>query len=248
MNADIFRIRCLFTKTWSGRPMTQDDNLANVPAALDEEFQHDMISEELPHGLAAILARELEPKEKVVWVGQPDEVAFMRRSIGSFLVGIPFFAFAVFWTRGAVSSGMARAADGNAGFPWFFLLWGAMFVAVGAGMLLSPLWSWWLARHTLYAVTDRRALLIEAPGRRRIQAYSGERLLNSVRVEDKYGRGDLILERLAVAGRRGSTRIKEVGFFGLDNVKHVEQLVRATVDRDRRPWPDGRLPEFLRKG
>jgi hypothetical protein len=35
----------------------------------------------------------------------------------------------------------------------------------------------------------------------------------------------------------------EIGFFGLDDVKHVEKLLRATVDRGRAA--DGQLCEFL---
>ena len=118
-------------------------------------------------------------------------------------------------------------------------------MTIGAGMLLSPLWSWWLARHTLYAITDRRALLIEAPWRRRIQSFMGERLLNLIRVEDGYGRGDIIFEKLPIRGSRGRTIIQEIGFFGLDDVNHLEQLLRATVDRD--PRTDSRLSGFLRK-
>jgi hypothetical protein len=70
-------------------------------------------------------------------------------------------------------------------------------------MLLSPLWSWWLACHTLYAITDRRALLIEAPWLRRIESFTGERLVHVIRVENRYGGGDIIFELLAIRGARG---------------------------------------------
>jgi hypothetical protein len=189
---------------------------------VDFDFQHDEILTAVPHGLADILERELESKERVVWLGQPNVGRFIVRRLGIFVFGIPFFAFAVFWTVKATS-----------GSPWFALLWGGMFMTIGACMLLSPLWSWWLARHTLYVVTNRRALLIEAPWRCRIQPFTGERLLNVIRVEDGYGRGDIILDQLPIRGSRGRTTIQEIGFFGLDDVKHVEQLLRATVDRGR---------------
>ncbi len=181
--------------------------------------------------LAMILERELEPKERVVWLGQPDVVRYLMRHIGIFLFGVPFFAFAVIWIVSATS--MARRVPGRSPFPWLPLLWGGMFVSFGSFMLLSPLWAWWVARHTLYVVTDRRAILIEAPWRRRIQTFAGERLLNLIRVEDRYGRGDIILERLPIRGSRGRTTIQETGFIGLDDVKHVELLMRATTDRGR---------------
>jgi hypothetical protein len=212
---------------------------------VDFDFQHDELLAEVPYCLGEILGRALEPKEAVAWLGQPSVARFMVRRLGTFFVGIPFFAFAAFWTFMATSGFMAHGQLGKSAFSWFFVLWGGMFMTIGAGMLLSPLWSWWLARHTLYAITDRRALLIEAPWRRRIQSFMGERLLNLVRVEDGYGRGDIIFERLPIRGSRGRTTIQEIGFFGLENVKHIEDLLRATVDRV--PRTDSRLSGFLRK-
>ena len=228
----------------SAQGIDHTHNLPGVPDAVDDDFQRDDTLTEVPYALADILERELEPKERVVWRGQPDVVRFMIRRIAIFLFGIPFCAFAVFWTVSATSRPMARGAMGKSAFPWFVARLGGMFIAIGAFMLLSPLLSWWVARRTLYAVTDRRALLIEAPWRRRIQAFAGERLLNVVRVEDGYGRGDIILERLPISGSRGRTTVREIGFFGLEDVKHVEQLLRATVDRGR--GTDGRLCGFLR--
>jgi hypothetical protein len=212
---------------------------------VDFDFQHAELLAEVPYSLGEILGRELEPKETVAWLGQPNVAWFVVRRLGTFVFGIPFFAFAVFWTLTAASGFAARGPVANSSFPWFFVLWGGMFMAIGACMLFSPLWSWWVARHTLYAITDRRALLIEAPWRRRIQPFTGERLLNVVRVEDGYGRGDVILERLPIRGSRGRTTVQEIGFFCLDDVKHVEQLMRATVDRD--PGTNSRLSGFLRR-
>ena len=137
-----------------------------------------------------------------------------------------------------------EADMGKGNSSWFFLLWGGMFMTMGACMLLSPLWAWWVAHRTLYVVTDHRAVLIEAPGRRRIQSFAGERLLNTVRVEDRSGCGDLILERLPIRRAKGSTTTQEIGFFGLDDVKRMDQLVRATVGRGGET--NGHLSEFLR--
>jgi hypothetical protein len=114
----------------------------------------------------------------------------------------------------------------------------------GAGMLLSPLWSWWLAHRTLYAITDTRALLIEAPWRHRIQSFKGDRLKELVRVDESFGRGHIIFERLPVRDWMARTKVREIGFFGLDDVKHIEQLLRATADRH--PGTNSRLAGFLR--
>src|SRR3982751_2611667 len=116
----------------------------------------------IPVMLQQLLARELVRGERVVWLGRPALLGRARSSLGTFLFGIPFFAFAVFWTWGA-SGGFGNS---KGGFGWVAYLWGGMFVVVGASMLLSPLWAVWVGRRTLYAVTDRRAILIEVPLRR----------------------------------------------------------------------------------
>ena len=104
---------------------------------------------------------------------------------------------------------------------------------IGAFMLLSPIWAWWAARHTLYAVTDRRAILIEAPFRRVIQSFTGERLTTVVRREDRQGRGDIIFEREASRGSKDRTVYRDVGFFGLSDAKAVEQILQSTYANTR---------------
>src|SRR3989442_1288171 len=94
----------------------------------------DVISE----GMQRVLERELRPGERVLWSEQPRPLALARKSSKSFLFGIPFFAFAVFWTILA-SGGLSSRKNKTGPFAgWFPILWGSMFIAVGAGLLLSP--------------------------------------------------------------------------------------------------------------
>lgn len=99
------------------------------------------------------LRRLLSPGERVLWEGQPDVWAYSMR--GAWYL-IPFSllwgGFAIFWEITAISSGA----------PFFFLLWGIPFVAVGQYLIFGRLI---VARReaarTFYAITDRR-LLIES--------------------------------------------------------------------------------------
>ena len=68
---------------------------------MDDDFRHNTAFTDVPIALAEILERELEPKEQVVWLGQPDVLRYLKRHIAIFLFGIPFFAFTVFWTMKA---------------------------------------------------------------------------------------------------------------------------------------------------
>lgn len=193
------------------------------------------MAQSIPAWLQQLLARELARGERVVWQARP---APMRRAFASwhtFLFGIPFFSFSVFWTWGATGGfGGPRTRD-YAAFSGFAYLWGGMFMLVGAGLLLSPLWAWWVARRTLYTVTDRRAILLEAPLRRvKVQSFAGDRLAGAVRHEDRFGRGDLIFEREASTGSKGRTYFRDVGFFAIDNVMFVQQLL-PTNDRTSQP-------------
>ena len=194
------------------------------------------MAEMIPSRLQELLARELERGERVAWQARPRPLPRALASWGTFVFGIPFFAFSVFWTWGATGGFNDRRTGDHAAFSTFALLWGSMFVVGGASMLLSPLWAWWVARRTLYAVTDRRAIHIQVPLRRAIiQSFAGERLAAVVRREGPNGAGDLIFEREASKGSKGRTVYRDVGFFGLEDARGVQQLL--PVDAPSSPGP-----------
>jgi hypothetical protein len=69
---------------------------------------------------------------------------------------VPFsgawLAFAVFWEWSVLQ---------QHGAPGFFVLWGAMFVAIGVSMAVGRFFvDAWVRGRTLYAITDQRALLL----------------------------------------------------------------------------------------
>lgn len=199
------------------------------------------MAESIPRALQNVLHEELAAGERVVWYGQPAPTSRALRSAGTFLFGIPFFSFAAFFWWGAMFGGDAarHAADS---FDLFGFLWGSIFVLAGTAMLLAPFWEWWVARHTLYAVTDRRALVIERPlGRSTVQGFSGDRLTDAIRREDILGRGELIFERVVSQGAKGRAVHRDVGFFGLADARGVASLLpvpapapiaRAAATRD----------------
>jgi hypothetical protein len=177
-----------------------------------------------------VLENELRAGERVVWCQQPRPAALAGKSSVTFLFGIPFFAFAVFWTL-AASGGISKVKGGS--FPsWFPILWGGMFVVVGAALLLSPAWAFWRATRTVYAVTDLRAILIVATWRRTIYSFVGQHLVDIHRVEDDAGRGDIVFHREARSGNRRDSYY-DVGFLGIERVREVEDSLRALYDKTR---------------
>lgn len=170
------------------------------------------------------IRRELGPGEKVVWQGRPQLGRLMIWSLPMALVGIPFSAFAVFWTVGA---SQAVGAPG-AGFFWLF---GIPFLLVGAGLVLSPLGAAWKGTKTRYALTDRRAIVCEPQFGFGIQtrSYAADALTRIIRNQRGDGSGDLIFEEVPLRSNRGRARTIQRGFFAITDVRGVETLLRSTL-------------------
>ena len=92
----------------------------------------------LPADLDARVRSELRDHERLLWVRQPRAGRFARQALPLVLFGIPWTAFALFWT--AAASGMLFGGAGNGGPGSFFPLFGLPFVLIGVGMLSSPCW------------------------------------------------------------------------------------------------------------
>ena len=108
-----------------------------------------------PEEIADDVRRELGG-ERILWAASPDRWGYSRRYWTSVLMGIPFTAFAIFWTYQVVSIPSKAGAVAV-----FFPLWGLMFVGIGLFMLLSPLFAAWRAKNVYYVVTERRAVIFE---------------------------------------------------------------------------------------
>ena len=92
-------------------------------------------------GLRQLLAKTLQPGERVLWQGQPDGVA--RMMMWRFL-----------WWIGSVWLLLAAIFRGWLGPAATPLL------MVGAALIAAPLVMWLFDLQTLFAITDRRALIV----------------------------------------------------------------------------------------
>jgi hypothetical protein len=200
-----------------------------------------MIARELPipRQLQQELDRELAPGERVLWSGQPLPKRYTRGSWAAVLFGIPWTAFAVFWTCMAFFG--TRAIPGDhamaMGFRWFFPLFGVPFILIGLGLLSSPWWGRRKAAGVLYAITDRRVLISEPGwrGARAVKSFEPEELQTLERTEQADGSGDLIFSRRSWRDRHGDHRATAVGFIGLPRVREVEAQLRKLIAQTRPP-------------
>jgi hypothetical protein len=115
--------------------------------------------------LEARLKSELQSGERVVWAGQPRIDLAVRPAWFLVPFGIVFIGFALLFM--AVAGGMAWLANaflfGPGGLIGLLACCGIPFLAVGLLMVRSSAWLKRQAGNTLYALTDRRAIVFE-PG------------------------------------------------------------------------------------
>lgn len=98
----------------------------------------------------AELTRRLIGHEKLIWWDRPIAKLLARREFQyPFLFGLFFFGFSVFWMT------MAWHAPGG------FFLFGLPFIGFGLWTISAPWRAYRRADWTLYALTDRRALILE---------------------------------------------------------------------------------------
>ncbi len=191
----------------------------------------------LPRSLQSALERELAAGERVVWSGQPIPRRYSRGSWGAVLFGIPWTAFALFWTITAFAG--TRHVQGNdvmsSGFRWAFPMFGVPFVLVGFGMLSSPWWSRRKAAGVFYAITDRRALVSEPGwrGARTVRAFGPDEMQSIERTEHPDGSGDLVFTRRAWRDSDGDRHTMSVGFLGVARVREVEDQLRKLLASSR---------------
>ena len=156
--------------------------------------------------------------EKLIWSGRPSPIAYARRKgTRTFLLGIPFLAFALFW--------VAKASEAPGGF-WLF---GIPFVLIGSGLVLSPLWFYFRAGRTAYALTSTRAIVEMAPPFAKKTSFP----LASIRFVEIDGASEraghvLFFETMA-RNRHGTTTVRD-GFIAIADPERVDGLLRAAVD------------------
>ncbi|MEW6207400.1 MAG: hypothetical protein AB1631_03470 [Acidobacteriota bacterium] len=177
---------------------------------------------------------EMEAGERLLWSDQPDPKRLSRRAILISLFGIPWTAFALFWVVAAAGFRLPDFSSFSDGFQAVFPLFGIPFVLIGMGMLAAPLWAYRSAKRTVYAITNRRALVISFGRAKKVQSYFEQDIGDINRTERADGSGNLIFRAEETTDNRGNVRLNQIGFFGVRDVRQVERiLLDAFKNEDR---------------
>lgn len=203
----------------------------------------------LPSELVSALDAELRPGERVVWAGRPK---VWRAAIGNAIIpclfGIPFLGFAIFWTSMAIWIGSAagrQGPDGGAGaggadtantpawFYWGFPLFGIPFILIGAGLVSSPYWAARRFRRTVYAVTDRRAVVLASGRTTRVRSWEPDEIRAPKKTRRADGSGDLLFVDATFVSPRGGHVVAAggEGFFAIEDVDGAETAILALAGR-----------------
>jgi hypothetical protein len=177
------------------------------------------------YGADQIVTSQLDAGESLLWSGAPDPRRSALAALPGTLVGIPFAAFAAFWMFTAFSMTSRGAHMPGA---WnLFPLFGVPFLLVGIGVMASPLWAWLGASRTVYAVTNRRALIISRAGATSVRSYTHDDIDALSHIERADGSGDLYFASRTLVSSRGYPTQSRIGFVGIKDVRSVEQLIRG---------------------
>jgi hypothetical protein len=177
-------------------------------------------------GVAAMEAARnvLAPGEKLLWTDRPRPWAVGAHNLFRLAAGMPvaavIFAFWAFFLFGH------SQADVNE------IKWPIAITIGGLWLLGSPLWAALIARRLVYAITDRRLMIIGGIFARRVTSYSATAIETIDCRENEDKSGDIIFRRIRQmdSPRFGILDFVRIdysdGFFGIGNVRRVEELAR----------------------
>jgi hypothetical protein len=143
------------------------------------------------------------------------------------LFGIPFAGFAFFWMSTAyrgthnLANHHSTLASGFSVFPLF----GLPFLLIGLGVTLAPLRVYLKGRSGVYAVTNRRVMLITGTTSRNVKSIIPTDIVEVDYRERPDGRGDVLIRTNSVMRTNNGTTQITVGLYGVPNVKEVAGLV-----------------------
>jgi Bacterial PH domain len=170
---------------------------------------------------------ELQPGESLYWAGTADPRRAAVSALPASLFGIPFAGFALFWINSAyhASHGLSRSPNAFAKSFSIFPVFGLPFLLVGVGMVLAPLWAFLKGRNTVYAVTDKRVLIISGGGNRTVKSCTPADIASVDYRERPDGSGDIVIGTNSQMRTNNSVSQIKVGLYGVSNVKEVARQV-----------------------
>ena len=174
-----------------------------------------------------IVTPSLSNGERLIWAGQPRQ-GFFLQAADIFMIpfSVAWGGFAIFWTLTAYLSGA----------PWFFVLWGMPFVAIGLWLMVGRFFTDARSRaKTFYAVTEKRVIFVKSGKNQQVTSLDLKSVGDITFAQHGNGRGTILFgvsfpypqaaKMYAGAARQG----KNIPMFNqIERAKEVyDQIMRA---------------------
>jgi hypothetical protein len=184
-----------------------------------------------------IVDRNLSAGEHVQWLGRPDPAKhFNAGDVYLVPFSILWAGFSIFWEATAIASGAGP----------FFALWGIPFIVIGLYVVVGRFfYKAYRKRHTLYAVTDRRVLILAQRRRgERVDAMYLRAIPTISTSVDSAGRGSVQFGNTSPFGMwnansgmeffgRVNSATTGVAFYDVDDARAVGDLVERLREQDQ---------------
>lgn len=186
---------------------------------------------------------ELLDGEELLWAGRPTPFRAMGSSSlisAGVALGMLLLVQGIIFGSRSMTFSATTSMPMMGPPPAFFTLFTLIILLVFAVVLLSPLWQLLNAYKTIYAITDRRILILDGVLSQTTTTYSADDIERIERRSYGNGRGDIIFRhetrahryRSSAGFRRTRYYTQPIGLFGIPNVKEVERLMLVTFTDD----------------
>jgi hypothetical protein len=122
-----------------------------------------------------MFSADLLPGEKIEWTGQPNPKVILHAEDWTLIpFSLVWGGFAIFWFLGASGMWDIFTSHPDRPFQLFGVIWGTPFVLVGQYLIWGRfIYARWKKTRTFYALTNRRALILQngIKGRTSTSAY-----------------------------------------------------------------------------
>lgn len=186
----------------------------------------------------ALAEAEMADGERLIWADMSSPSGSRRRVLPLSVLGWLLLLLAFVWMMKAASASLS------------LLMLGLPFLL--AALLLAVLpWFWPLVtRYTVYAMSDRRLLIIQTWPRRRVTSYGPDDIDVVERRDYRDGTGDIIFRHEEHGKRRdqphprAKRRVSDrpIGFLGVPDARRVEMAIWALKERRTVPPFGENLP------
>lgn len=197
--------------------------------------------------LATSLFQQLEAGEEILWMQQPSPARFFWKALLLRFSAVPVTLFFLFWESFAVLIAVAVLVKA----PWVLLfpLAGIFILGMAVTFFRSPQRAKMGAAQTIYAITNRRALVVRVMSRAvRTRAWARGTISVVERHDLADGLGDIVIgsplpcywpwakDRWSMSHFVWGMTGRE-GFFGITDAKKVEGMLRQSVGQPGRQCP-----------